>query len=35
MLQRNVHGYAIHALLPSRYVDVWLDPEPGANAADG
>ena len=28
MLQRLVHGYAIHPLLPPRFVDVWLDPEP-------
>jgi ABC-type transport system substrate-binding protein len=31
MLQRNVHGYAIHALLPARYTDVWIDPEPPAS----
>jgi ABC-type transport system substrate-binding protein len=29
MLQRRVHGYTIHPLLPSRFADVWLDPEPG------
>jgi ABC-type transport system substrate-binding protein len=28
MLQRRVHGYTIHPLLPSRFADVWLDPEP-------
>jgi ABC-type transport system substrate-binding protein len=28
MVQPRVHGYTIHALLPSRYTDVWLDPEP-------
>jgi ABC-type transport system substrate-binding protein len=27
MLQRRVHGYTIHPLLPSRFADVWLDPE--------
>lgn len=26
MLQRRVHGYTIHPLLPSRFVDVRLDP---------
>jgi len=31
MLQRRVHGYTIHPLLPARFTDVWLDPEP----ADG
>ncbi|MCC6848251.1 MAG: ABC transporter substrate-binding protein [Deltaproteobacteria bacterium] len=28
MTQRRVHGYAIHPLLPSRFTDVWLAPEP-------
>ncbi len=27
MLQPRVHGYTIHPLLPSRFTDVWLDPE--------
>jgi len=31
MLHPRVHGYTIHALLPSRYTDVWLDPEPVAS----
>ncbi|MEO6025798.1 MAG: ABC transporter substrate-binding protein [Candidatus Binatia bacterium] len=30
MLHPRVHGYTIHALLPSRYTDVWLDPEPAS-----
>jgi ABC-type transport system substrate-binding protein len=28
MLQPRVHGYVIHPLLPARFTDVWLDPEP-------
>ncbi len=28
MLQPRVHGYTIHPLLPSRFIDVWLDPAP-------
>ncbi len=28
MLHRRVHGYTIHPLLPARFTDVWLDPEP-------
>lgn len=32
MTQKRVHGYSIHPLLPSRYTDVWLDPEPGQDA---
>ena len=35
MTQRRVHGYAIHPLLPPRYTDVWLDPEPGQGASAG
>jgi len=35
MTQKRVHGYAIHPLLPSRYMDVWLDPEPGQGASAG
>jgi ABC-type transport system substrate-binding protein len=27
MLQPRVHGYTIHPLLPSRFTEVWLDPE--------
>jgi len=30
MLQRRVQGYTIHPLLPSRFIDVWLDSEPTA-----
>lgn len=28
MLQPRVHGYTIHALLPARFTEVWLDPSP-------
>jgi len=28
MLQPRVHDYTIHALLPARFTEVWLDPEP-------
>ena len=27
MLQPRVHGYTIHPLLPSRFTEVWLDPQ--------
>lgn len=30
MLQPRVHGYTIHPILPARFTDVWLDPEPPA-----
>lgn len=35
MVQPRVHGYTIHPLLPSRYRDLWLDPEPGAGTSAG
>ena len=28
MLNPKLHGSTLHALLPSRYADVWLEPEP-------
>ncbi|OQY68934.1 MAG: hypothetical protein B6D46_02210 [Polyangiaceae bacterium UTPRO1] len=35
MLQRRVHGYALHPLLPARFTDVWLDPEPARDQGTG
>ena len=35
MTQPRVHGYTIHPLLPSRYTDVRLDPEPAQGASAG
>jgi peptide/nickel transport system substrate-binding protein/oligopeptide transport system substrate-binding protein len=35
MTQRRVHGYTIHPLLPSRYTDVWLEPEPAQGTSAG
>ncbi len=31
----RVHGYRIHPLLPGRFTDVWLDPEPVAGGGSG
>jgi len=28
MLQPRVHGYKIHPLVPARFTNLWLDPEP-------